>query len=167
MSSKYAANTNLSHVILDNGAGRIKYGPPPSSSFPLSSARQNRSDTSTDDMVVESSTSSTRSNSNSRDRGGHSYGNSIPNCVARMNKQMQVLVGHEADSVTNGSLLTYTRPFERGYMTDVHCQIEVWSCLFNKVLKVCTTRVIVPMCMNICMYVCVCMCANARVCVIL
>jgi actin-related protein 6 len=53
-----------------------------------------------------------------------------------MNKQMQVLVGDQVDGVANGSLLSFTRPFERGYMTNIHCQIEVWSRLFSKILKI-------------------------------
>ncbi len=106
--------SELRHIILDNGAGRIKYGPPS-----LESNLGGEADT---------AAQSNRISQNTR--------NSMPNCVARMNKQMQVLVGDEVDGVANGSLLTYTRPFERGYMTNVHCQIEVWSRLFNKILNV-------------------------------
>ena len=91
--------------VIDNGAGRIKYGP-----------------------AVSAATSSSSSSSGPA--------GSIPNCVARMNKQMQVLVGDQVDEVANGSLLSYTRPFERGYMTNMHCQTEVWSRLFTKILKV-------------------------------
>ena len=162
--SKYAANPNLRHVILDNGAGRIKYGPPTAPTSSSSAARANELNGSADDMQVESSASSSSSSSssgNSRDRGageGRRHGNSIPNCVARMNKQMQVLVGEEVDSIANGSLLTYTRPFERGYMTNVHCQIEVWSRLFNKVLNVCTACA--------CVYNCVYVCVGVRLCTV-
>eukprot|EP00605_Chrysophyceae_sp_TOSAG23-4_P002038 GSChrysophyteH1.ASY1.ANO1.2257.1 assembled CDS len=86
---------NSRNVIIDNGAGRVKY------------------------EVI----------------GEQGQMKSMPNCVARMNKQMQVLVGDEVDGVANGGLLSYTRPFERGYLTNVHCQLEVWSRLFNDVLK--------------------------------
>jgi actin-related protein 6 len=102
---------NSRNVIIDNGAGRIKYGP-----------------------ASEQDMASAGSSSGAIDGSIHGM-NSVPNCVARMNKQMQVLVGDEVDDVANGSLLSYTRPFERGYVTNMHCQIEIWSRLFNKILK--------------------------------
>ena len=116
---------NNRFVVIDNGAGRIKYGPAgedssTSVSLPASTAAHS------------SSSSSSSSPLSSSMRGA----NSIPNCVARMNKQMQVLVGDQVDGVANGSLLSFTRPFEKGYMTNIHCQIEVWSRLFNKILKI-------------------------------
>ena len=105
---KAILNTTMASqcFVIDNGAGRIKYGPAGHAASSSSSAGLSGPD------------------------------GSIPNCVARMNKQMQVLIGDQVDEVANGSLLSYTRPFERGYMTNVHCQTEVWSRLFTKILKV-------------------------------
>ena len=56
------------------------------------------------------------------------------NCTARMNKQMNVagLVGDEVDSYVNGSLLQYMRPFERGYLTNWPCEVDVWNRVFGK-----------------------------------
>ena len=116
---------NSRNVIIDNGAGRVKYevigeqGQSANTSVfrtwgstsPRSPGRMPLASDSCDEVK------------------------SMPNCVARMNKQMQVLVGDEVDGVANGGLLSYTRPFERGYLTNVHCQLEVWSRLFNDVLK--------------------------------
>ena len=56
---------------------------------------------------------------------------SIPNCVAKANKQMQVLVGDQMEEVHDKSSLKYTRPFERGYMINPHCQIEIWRRLLD------------------------------------
>jgi actin-related protein 6 len=63
------------------------------------------------------------------------------NCIARMNKQMNILVADEVDSCLNGSLLHYTRPFERGYLTNWQSETEVWSRVFgNKGLKINTAE---------------------------
>jgi actin-related protein 6 len=63
------------------------------------------------------------------------------NCIARMNKQMNILVADEVDSCLNGSLLHYTRPFERGYLTNWQCETEVWNRIFgNKGLKINTAE---------------------------
>lgn len=56
---------------------------------------------------------------------------SMTNCTARINKQMQVLVGDQIDSSLNGSLLNFTRPHERGYLTKMSTQMDVWNRLFG------------------------------------
>lgn len=83
------------HLLLDNGAGRIKYG-------------------------VSSVDKTSRSASN---------------CLAKINKQMQVLVADQIDNTQNGSALHYIRPFERGYLTNMSAQIEIWDRVFNKLLS--------------------------------
>jgi actin-related protein 6 len=56
----------------------------------------------------------------------------VSNCVANVQKQMQVLVGDQVDSALNGSLLYYQRPHERGYVTKWSTEIDVWSRLFGR-----------------------------------
>ena len=84
-------------LILDNGAGRLKFG-----------------------CALVS-----QGNERCQMKG------SIPNCIAKVNKQMQVLVGDQMEEVHDKSTLKYTRPFERGYMTNPHCQIEIWRRLIE------------------------------------
>lgn len=83
------------HLLLDNGAGCIKYG--------IS--------------------------------GVDKTSRSASNCLAKINKQMQVLVADQIDNTQNGSALHYIRPFERGYLTNMSAQIEVWDRVFNKLLS--------------------------------
>lgn len=83
----------MSCVILDNGAGKIKYG-------------------------MEGSV-------------GERPAGSMSNCTARVFKQMQFLVGDEVDEFVNGSMLQYTRPFDRGYLNNWQCEIDVWTRLFG------------------------------------
>lgn len=80
-------------LLVDNGAGRIKYG-----------------------YGVH---------------GDKSPKGTMPNCMAHVSKQMQVLIGDEVDSIRTGALLQYSRPFDRGYVTNWHCEIEVWTRLFG------------------------------------
>ena len=56
------------------------------------------------------------------------------NCTARVAKQMNVagLTADEVDSYLNGSLLQYTRPFERGYLTNWSCESDVWNRVFGR-----------------------------------
>ena len=79
---------NSQYLIIDNGAGRIKYG--------------------------------------KYSPNGNIF-NSMPNCTARIAKQMQVLVGDDIDKIYNGSLLQYLRPFERGYLNNWPAEIEIWT----------------------------------------
>ena len=53
------------------------------------------------------------------------------NCTSRVLKQMNTLVGDQVDSTFNGSLLQYTRPFDRGYLVNWQSEQEVWSRLFG------------------------------------
>lgn len=78
------------------------------------------------------------------DNGGDSikYGtekslvpNSIYNCSAKIPKQMNIFIGDQIDDLkTDGSSVTYTRPFERGYLTNITCEVEIWNRLFSKSL---------------------------------
>ena len=45
--------------------------------------------------------------------------------------QMQAVIADQVDAVHNGSLLHYTRPFERGYLNNWHCEIDIWTRLFS------------------------------------
>jgi actin-related protein 6 len=53
------------------------------------------------------------------------------NCTARMTKQMNILIGDDVDKCLNGSLLHYNRPFDRGYLVNWQCEIDIWSKLFS------------------------------------
>lgn len=55
----------------------------------------------------------------------------MPNCAAKINKTMTVVVGDQVDGVYNGSNLRYSRPFERGYLNNWPCELDIWSRLFG------------------------------------
>lgn len=84
-------------VLLDNGAGKIKYGIKHGSN----------------PAVVEGS---------------------MPNHIAKINKQMTILIGDDTDNILDGSLLQYTRPFDRGYVNNWGCELDIWSKIFNEKL---------------------------------
>eukprot|EP01041_Mallomonas_annulata_P003899 gene3899-7780_t len=56
---------------------------------------------------------------------------SVPNCIAKVDKEMQVLVADEIDSFFNGAILHYTRPFDRGFLLNWQCEIEIWQRIFS------------------------------------
>ena len=60
---------------------------------------------------------------------------SVINSIAKLDKQMSLLIGDQVEEVQNGSLLHYTRPFERGYLTNPAVEIEIWDRLFHKELR--------------------------------
>ena len=55
-----------------------------------------------------------------------------PNCTATLERQLRVLVADEISSIRNQSALKYTRPCERGQLTNVGCESEVWGHMFGK-----------------------------------
>jgi actin-related protein 6 len=59
----------------------------------------------------------------------------FPNATAKVNKSMQYLVGDQIETFNNGSLLNFTRPFDRGYLNNWQCEIEVWTRLFGEHCK--------------------------------
>ena len=65
-------------VVIDNGAGKIKFG--------FAGEQEPRG--------------------------------SMYNCTAKLSKQMQLLVGDDIETVSNGSLLNFNRPFDRGYLVN-------------------------------------------------
>mmetsp|Transcript_4031 Transcript_4031/g.12540 ORF Transcript_4031/g.12540 Transcript_4031/m.12540 type:complete len:380 (-) Transcript_4031:400-1539(-) len=56
-----------------------------------------------------------------------------PNCTARLDRQLRVLVADEVSAIRNQSQLRYTRPCERGQLTNVGCESEVWRRVFSQV----------------------------------
>lgn len=54
------------------------------------------------------------------------------NCTARVAKSMNNFIADEVDSYSNGSLLQYSRPFDRGYLVNWQCESEIWTKLFGK-----------------------------------
>lgn len=55
----------------------------------------------------------------------------IPNCIAKVDKENQVLVGDEIDSVYNGATLRYQRPFDRGFLLNWQYENEIWQRVFG------------------------------------
>jgi actin-related protein len=52
----------------------------------------------------------------------------VPNAVARLKHQLATLVADEIDTrVKNKSQLVVTRPYERGYCTNLYCLLQVWT----------------------------------------
>ena len=51
--------------------------------------------------------------------------------MAKVNKGMDVLIGNEVKQFLNGSQMTFTRPFDRGYLNNWACEMEVWLYLLN------------------------------------
>ena len=50
-----------------------------------------------------------------------------PNCVAKLKNSLHLLVADEIDNVQNSGLLTFMRPFERGYCTDWTKELPIWK----------------------------------------
>uniref|UniRef100_A0A7S2RJN9 Actin-related protein 6 n=1 Tax=Mucochytrium quahogii TaxID=96639 RepID=A0A7S2RJN9_9STRA len=59
----------------------------------------------------------------------------IPNCIAKPRKDVRTLVGvqTESDDLVNHSDLVYTRPHERGYLTNIAVETDVWDHMFEQV----------------------------------
>lgn len=56
----------------------------------------------------------------------------ISNCTAKVNKSMQYLISEQIHQYSqNSSLLHFIRPFDRGYLNNWQCEIEVWNYLFQ------------------------------------
>ncbi len=54
------------------------------------------------------------------------------NATAKVDRSMEYLVGNQIDSYRNGSLLKFCRPFDRGYLTNWGCEIDIWHHLFGE-----------------------------------
>ena len=50
---------------------------------------------------------------------------SMPNCVAKINKSMQVFVGDDIDSIPNTSQLLLSRPCDRGMLVNWNTERDV------------------------------------------
>jgi len=55
----------------------------------------------------------------------------IPNCIAKVDKENQILVADEVDTVYNGATLRYQRPFDRGFLLNWQHEIEIWQRVFG------------------------------------
>ena len=51
----------------------------------------------------------------------------LPNATAKVAKSMQYLVSEQINECRNGSLLNFIRPFDRGYLNNWQCEIDVWT----------------------------------------
>jgi actin-related protein 6 len=59
--------------------------------------------------------------------------NTMYNCSAKLPKQMNIFIGDQIEDIkTDGSSVTYSRPFERGYLNNLTCEVEIWNRLFSK-----------------------------------
>lgn len=59
----------------------------------------------------------------------------FPNATAKVKKSMEYLVGNKIEEYVNGAQLIFNRPFDRGYINNWKCEIEVWSLLLNEHLR--------------------------------
>eukprot|EP00602_Paraphysomonas_sp_CaronLab_P003191 CAMPEP_0185039266 /NCGR_PEP_ID=MMETSP1103-20130426/35961_1 /TAXON_ID=36769 /ORGANISM="Paraphysomonas bandaiensis, Strain Caron Lab Isolate" /LENGTH=426 /DNA_ID=CAMNT_0027578085 /DNA_START=17 /DNA_END=1294 /DNA_ORIENTATION=- len=55
----------------------------------------------------------------------------MPNCIAKINKTMQVFVGDEIENILNTSQLQFTRPFDRGYLVNWNIERDIWQRIFD------------------------------------
>jgi hypothetical protein len=53
--------------------------------------------------------------------------NSMPNCLAKINKSMQSFLGDEIDAIQNTSQLCVHRPIDRGYLVNWSLEKDVMS----------------------------------------
>lgn len=60
----------------------------------------------------------------------------FPNCTARSKSDRQSLIGDMLLDAKDILSLTLRRPFERGYLTNIDVQREIWARTFKHVLKV-------------------------------
>lgn len=60
----------------------------------------------------------------------------LPNSTAKVSKSMQYLIADQQNDFLNTSMLQYVRPFDRGYLTNWQCEIEVWSYLFQDKFRI-------------------------------
>ena len=51
------------------------------------------------------------------------------NMTAKVSKSMQYLVSEAINDCRNGSSLNFIRPFDRGYLNNWQCEIDVWNYL--------------------------------------
>ena len=55
----------------------------------------------------------------------------VANMTARVSKSMQYLVSEQINDCRNGSSLNFIRPFDRGYLNNWQCEIDIWSYLLS------------------------------------
>jgi actin-related protein 6 len=55
----------------------------------------------------------------------------IPNACAKVDKSIQYLVSEQILDYRSGSLLHFTRPFDRGYLNNWQCEIDIWTYMFG------------------------------------
>lgn len=60
----------------------------------------------------------------------------FPNCTARLKSERHSLVGDMLLDTKDILSLALRRPFERGYLTNIELQREIWARTFKHVLKV-------------------------------
>ena len=53
------------------------------------------------------------------------------NVAAKINKTMQYLISDQIYDARNGSMLNFSRPFDRGYLNNWQCEIDVWTYVFG------------------------------------
>ena len=55
----------------------------------------------------------------------------IPNCTAKIQRQMQQLRGDEINNAQDSAALTYIRPFDRGYIVNWNPLIDIWKYILD------------------------------------
>lgn len=100
-----------SHVLLiDNGGDTIKYG--------IFSTQNSKGSADTDSASTPSS--------------NHQLPHSMPNLTAKLRHQWTVLVGDQVHTVQPTQLETQTRSMERGCITNLGNQVQVWKRMLDQ-----------------------------------
>lgn len=56
----------------------------------------------------------------------------IPNCTAKIPRQMQQLRGDEINNAQDSAALTYIRPFDRGYVVNWNPLMDIWKYILEE-----------------------------------
>lgn len=64
----------------------------------------------------------------------------LPNATAKVKKSMEYLVGKKIEDYLNGSQLIFSRPFDRGYLCNWKCEVDVWTSIITELMAVNPTQ---------------------------
>lgn len=104
-------------VVLDSGGWTVKHG----TIFPKIKTKKDADSTTSNQQTLNENT-----DSQSIEGDTNNTYTETPNLTAKLRHQLAVLVGDEIHTVKNKAQLELKHPLERGYCTDLGCQIEVW-----------------------------------------
>ena len=106
-------------VILDSGGWTVKHG----TVIPKIKSKKDTEDNTT----VPPTTTNNDDTPQTNETSAQVTYTETPNLTAKLRHQLAVLVGDEIYSVKNKAQLEFKHPLERGYCTDLECQLKVWK----------------------------------------